>query len=49
MAKMIGETNHPFCGRHCCYDYFPGSGRKRKRIIKKIAKKKERRFWQKDF
>jgi len=42
--KMVGKTNKPFCGNHCC-PYHQGSGKKNKRIIKQIMKAKEKMRW----
>lgn len=41
---MIGKQGKPFCGDHCC-PYHKGSGKKNKRILKKINKAKEKRVW----
>lgn len=44
MARMMGKNNKPFCG-DCCCAYRKGSGKKNKRILKKINRRKERRSW----
>jgi hypothetical protein len=41
---MIGKKNKPFCG-DCCSEYRQGSGKRHKRILKKINKAKEKRLW----
>lgn len=44
MAPMIGKIGKPFCGNCCCW--FPqGSGKKNKRILKRINKAREKRAW----
>ena len=45
--KMIGKCDKPFCG-DCCSKYPKGSGKKNKRIIKKVLKRRENRAWKKD-
>lgn len=42
--NMIGRSNKPFCG-NCCCPYRKGSGKKNKRILKKINKAKEKSVW----
>jgi hypothetical protein len=38
--KMIGKTNQPPCGSHCCGD--------RSKKHKRTAKRRERQNWKKD-
>lgn len=45
---MIGKcVDKPFCGDHCSA-YPQGSGKRNKRIIKKIQKAKEKREWKRE-
>lgn len=45
--KMIGRKNKPFC-YDCCCPYPKGSGKRNKRILKKINKAREKREWRRD-
>lgn len=42
--RMIGKSNKPWCG-DCCCPYHQGSGKKKKRILKKINKTREKAVW----
>lgn len=41
--KTLGYHNKPFCG-DCCSPYPKGSGKKNKRILKKIGRAQEKRM-----
>lgn len=42
--RMIGKCNKPFCD-DCCCNYRKGSGKRNKRILKKLNKAQEKREW----
>lgn len=46
MARMIGYTCQPFCGKACCREH--GSRKTQRRYETKIAKRREERAWRKE-
>ncbi len=48
-TKMIGKHGgKPFCG-DCCCPYPKGSGKRNKRILKRLNKRREGREWKKEY
>lgn len=46
MARMIGYTCQPFCGKDCCRN--TGKGKVKRAIEVRNAKRKEERAWRKE-
>lgn len=44
--RLIGYTCQPFCGKSCCRQ--TGKGKLKRRAETHVAKRRERRAWQRD-